>query len=124
MKYLVVVSVLFFASISMADEIVFDRTTNVGVQQRDVLRFEKGHYYFDGKDLGRKLPPMVQGAWKEIETGPTERQPASCFAGNYVYSKSISGSKKKIVRKGCTFGPEFGRLMQNLEDLRSYARSL
>lgn len=106
----------------MASEIVFDRTTNLGARQRDVLRFEKGRYYFDGKDLGTKLSPAALNAWKAIEKGPSARKPASCFAGTYSYTNSLS--KKKITRRGCAYGPEFGGLMQNLEDLRNYARGL
>ncbi|WP_374000534.1 hypothetical protein [Bdellovibrio bacteriovorus] len=120
MRYFLVV--FLFSSWAMASEIVFDRTTNLGARQRDVLRFEKGRYYFDGKDLGTKLSPAALNAWKAIEKGPSARKPASCFAGTYSYTNSLS--KKKITRRGCTYGPEFGGLMQNLEDLRNYARGL
>lgn len=120
MRHFIAVVVLLFSSLGLCDEIVFDRTTNLGVRQRDVLRSEKGRYYFGDKDLGTQLSPKALRAWKSLEDGPSPRKPASCFSGNYVYTKSLP--KKKITRQGCAYGPEFGRLMQDLEELRSYAR--
>ncbi|ASD62826.1 hypothetical protein [Bdellovibrio bacteriovorus] len=118
MRYFLLV---FFISAScLANEVILDRTNKMGIRKIDILKKDKGVYTFDGKILGKSLPPKVAAAWKQVERGPASAGKARCHAGTYIYINKIS--KKETRKEGCAEGVEYGRFVQHIEDIRTHAQ--
>ena len=111
----------FFLTVpAFAWQITLDRTNHIGIRKIDILKQDKGEYFFGSKNLGKTLPPKILTAWKEIEKGPTKSSnPQMCASGKFVFIKK--DNKHEQRREGCTEGDAYGRLIQNLEDIRTYA---
>jgi|GEM_PF-2231027 len=118
MKYFLVLFLL--ASTAGASEIILDRTNKMGARKVDILKHEKGVYYFNGKSLGKTLPPKAASAWKALEKGPAPQR-APCVAGTYTY---IYKNKNENRREGCAEGIAYGDLISHIETLRTHARGL
>lgn len=103
-----------------ANQIILDRTNKMGIRKIDILKKTKGVYTFDGKTLGKSLPPKVAAAWKQVERGPASSGKERCHAGTYVFTYKIS--QKETRKQGCAEGPEYGRFVQHIEDIRTHAR--
>ena len=113
-------SIFLLRSSAFAWQITLDRTNHVGVRNIDILKQENGEYFFGSKSLGKSLPPKILTAWKEIEKGPVKSSsPLMCASGKYVFIKK--DNKREQRREGCTDGDAYGRLIKNLNDIRSYA---
>ncbi|WP_148278858.1 hypothetical protein [Bdellovibrio bacteriovorus] len=118
MRYFLLV---FFMSAScFANEVILDRTNKMGVRKIDILKRDKGTYTFDGKSLGKTLPPKVAEAWKQVERGPASAGKQRCHAGTYIYTNRVS--KKETRTEGCAEGAAYGRFVQHIEDIRTHAR--
>jgi len=116
-------SLLFFSSSTFAWEITLDRTNHSGFRLVDILKQEKGEYAFNGKKLGKTLPAEVLNSWKEIEKGPAKSSRVLfCAAGNFSFLKT--DGHKKTHREGCTEGEAYGRMIKNIDDIRTYAKGL
>lgn len=102
-------------------EIKLTRKNHRGYQRVDILQIQDKKYFIDGKELGSDLPPAVQKSWIELEKGPkVPTKEKMCSAGLFVYRKKTSGGTLRI--NGCSEGAVYGRLIQNLEIIRDYAK--
>lgn len=123
MKHLICLILFFISSSAFAWEISLDRTNHVGIRKIDILKQENGSYFFDGKDLGKKLPANVLAAWKQIEKGPVKSSRAlQCESGKFVFIKK--DNKKTLRREGCTEGDAYGQMIKNIEELRTYSQGI
>lgn len=105
---------------AFAWEIKFEQRNHLGAQSIDVASENKGVYSFGGKKLGKKLPPAIQTAFKEIANGPAkDPKNKSCYLGAYTFTKK---DKKTTVKKGCVHGETYSRYMKQLTVLRQYAK--
>lgn len=123
MKYFFIL-ILCSSSSSYAWQIRLDRTNHSGFRKVDILELEQGEYIFDGKKLGKKLPANVLKSWKDLEKGPLKsvKRRSLCSAGYFIYTNN--DEKKKYYREGCTEGEAYGRMIQNIENLRAYAEGI
>lgn len=120
MKWIVLLS--FISSVSWASEVILDRTNHIGVRQMDVLKKEKGEYIFDGKSLGKTLPPKTLKIWNEISKGPAKNlKVKNCAAGTMTYTLK---NKKEKHFTACTEGPGYAELVQKLDELREFAKGI
>lgn len=84
-----------------------------------MIEESRGHYIFDGKDLGTKLPPMVKTSWNALKVAPTRKPASSCWSGNFLFT--IKDGKKFIKIRGCTEGDAYGKMVGHIETVRNYA---
>lgn len=111
--------ILFFASSTSAQTFVLDRTNHLGVRKIDILKYTQGSYFFNGKDLGKKLPSSQTKSWIQFSQGPTNsKSTANCAAGTFVFTISDTAKEKKIT--GCAQGTSYGSLIADLEVLRQW----
>lgn len=112
--------IFLFSTQVFAWEIKFEQRNHLGAQSVDVASETKGVYSFGGKKLGKKIPPAVQTAFKEIAKGPA-RDPKnkSCYLGAYTFTKKDSKVTTKI---GCVHGETYSLYMKQLEVVRKYAK--
>ncbi len=103
-----------------ANEVILDRTNKSGIRKIDILKKDKGIYTFDGKSLGKTLPPKVAAAWKQVERGPASAGKQRCHAGTYIYINKVSN--KETRKEGCAEGADYGRFVQYIEDIRTHAQ--
>lgn len=120
MRYFILV--LLFSVQASAWEITLDRTNHVGIRKIDILKYEKGSYIFDGKNIGKTLPTATLNSWRTFEKGPTKSAKAVCASGKYSFEKK--DKKKSFKRDGCTEGDAYGKMIQSLEDIRTYAQGI
>lgn len=121
MKLLVLL--LLYAPTSFASELRLDRTNHSGYRMVDVLAFENGDYFFNGKNLGKKLPPQILKSWTDFEAETSRRTPSqSCASGTYVFVKK--DQRREHHQNGCTEGEAYGRVIKNLEEIRNFAKDV
>ncbi len=121
MRYFILV-LLFSVQVS-AWEITLDRTNHVGVRKIDILKYEKSNYIFDGKNIGKTLPTGILNSWRTFEKGPSQSAKVKmCASGTYTFEKK--DKKKSFRRDGCTEGDAYGKMIQNLEEIRTYAKGI
>ena len=95
----------------------------MGFQKVDMLRQEKGEYFFSDRSIGKSLPANVLSAWHALEKGPTKSSnTAECSSGKFQFTKK--DNKKELRRSGCTDGPAYADFVQSLEEVREYAKSI
>ncbi|QLY24919.1 hypothetical protein [Bdellovibrio sp. KM01] len=111
--------VTFFSSLTYASQYTLDRTNKMGLRKVTTIEESRGHYIFDGKDLGTKLPLKVKTSWNAIKYPPARKPASNCWSGTFSFTKK-DGKKTSIIR-GCTEGAEYGNMIGQIEVLRSYA---
>lgn len=104
----------------MASVLILDRTNKQGFRKIDVLKKDKGVYFYNNFSLGKKLPPEVLQAWKIFEKGPLKDSNLICSAGTYSFIKDEN--QKKIKHTGCTQGEFYALWVKNVELVRRYAK--
>jgi hypothetical protein len=110
-------------------EIKIERTNHLGLHQEDVLMKDNKGYFFNNRNLGKKLPTEIADIWSSLVKGPDQiengftNRKSSCSSGNYIYSKMIkTGLPGKIdQRRGCTEGKLYARMIQKIRRLKDYA---
>ncbi|MDG0816795.1 hypothetical protein [Bdellovibrio svalbardensis] len=121
MRYFILI--FLFSVQAFAWEITFDRTNHAGIRKIDILKHENGVYIFDGKDIGKTLPTSTLNSWRTFEKGPTiSAKSARCASGTYTFEKK--DKIKSFKREGCTEGDSYGRMIKNLEEIRTYANGI
>ncbi|UYL09112.1 hypothetical protein B9G69_000795 [Bdellovibrio sp. SKB1291214] len=109
----------FCSSLSWGAHYTFTRSNKMGLSKVTTFEESKGHYIFEGKDLGTKLPPKVKAAWNSLKVAP-ERKPASrCWSGTFVFTIKNAGKTSKS--SGCSEGPQYGQMIGNTETVRNFA---
>lgn len=111
---------ILFSNFAKALEITLDRTNHMGLRVVDILKKKDDSHFFDGKNIGKKLPASIQKSWLEIETGPGPSKKPVCASGHFIYIKTEK-NKERVIR-GCTEGGAYGNLIQNIENIRTYAK--
>lgn len=120
MRFIVIV-LLLSASAGYASEFTLDRINHIGIRKIDSLKKEKGQYVFNGVNLGSQLPAPILRSWAEVLK--TEKTPKGrdCHAGSYLIVKK-DGQRKQQQIHGCSEGAAYGRLIQHIQTIDSYAR--
>lgn len=122
MKYFVILfSVLSFSQ-SFASQIVLDRQFHSGARLVDILKKENGHYFLQGKSLGKNPPKDVLDAWKKLEAYKPAKVPKNCPAGDFRVTKK-NGTKTTVV-KACAQGKEYAAVIKNLRTIRKYSETV
>ncbi|WP_413292738.1 hypothetical protein ACLSU7_15065 [Bdellovibrio sp. HCB185ZH] len=111
--------VTLFSSLTYASQFTLDRTNKMGIRKITVIEESRGHYIFDGKDLGAKLPAKVRASWSAIKNPPSRKPASSCWSGTFLYTVK-NGSKISKIR-GCTEGDAYGKMVGHIDTVRKYA---
>ncbi|QDK46715.1 hypothetical protein DOM22_16920 [Bdellovibrio sp. ZAP7] len=114
--------VTLFSSLSYASQYTLDRTNKMGIRKVTTIEESRGHYIFDGKDLGTKLPAKVKTSWNAIKNPPARKPASSCWSGTFVYT--VANGKKVSKRTGCSEGSRYGNLIGHIEAVREYAQGV
>lgn len=119
MKYILLL--LLFTPPALALEVILDRSNHIGLRTTDILIKKSSHYIFNGKDLGSNLPPDILKSFNELTNLPpdsnkTKRQ---CASGSFIYIKKEG--KNELRQTGCTEGPTYGQMIENIETLRKFS---
>jgi len=104
----------------MASVSILDRTNKQGFRKTDILKNEKGLYFYNNIALGNKLPGQVLQSWQAFEGGPKDKKYALCSSGTYSFVSHNKNIKKQ--HEGCTDGDAYAVLIKNLEVVRKFAK--
>ncbi|WP_413558627.1 hypothetical protein [Bdellovibrio sp. HCB209] len=111
--------VTFCASVSWGAQYKLSTSNKMGFSKVTTFEESKGHYIFEGKDLGTKLPPKVKAAWNAMKVAPAPKPAANCWSGTFAFT--VTDGKKSLKRKGCSEGRQFGEMIGNMETVFAYA---
>jgi hypothetical protein len=109
----------FYSSLSWGAQYTLSRTNKMGLSKVTTFEESKGHYIFEGKDLGKKLPPKVKTAWNSMKTATTRKPASSCWSGTFTLT--VKDGKKTSKCHGCAEGSQYSQLIGNVDTVFNYA---
>lgn len=109
----------FCSSVSWGAQYTLARSNKMGFSKVTVFEESKGHYIFEGKDLGTKLPANVKAAWNAMKVAPSRKPASRCWSGNFLFTVKDGGKISK--RSGCSEGAQYGQMIGNMETVRNFA---
>lgn len=118
---------MVFTENALAQSITIERVNKRGIVGLDVLKKQNNVYFISGKKIGMKLPPKIQSTWNKIYRTPASLETVSqgrpCSMGTFKISVQDTPQKKAKIYKGCASGPEYGKFLSEVYELRSFAKA-
>lgn len=118
---------MVFAGNALAQSMTIERVNKQGIVGRDVLKKQNNVYFISGKKVGTKLPPKIQTKWNKVYRTPASLETVSqgrpCSLGTFKISVQDVSQKKSKIYKGCASGPEYGKFLSEVYELRSFAKA-